>query len=166
MIAVGRDWRTALVLLVVVGAAVTAAAQRRRGGFGGSVVRAENPAYDGAFRFCRIMFRQNPNGDGNGWSVDYPRADINLTYRLSELTSTIVSKDATGKYKNVVLQLSDDELYKCPFIMMTEPGALYLDDNEAARLRVYLLKGGFLWADDFWGDRVVGLPGGDGQGAA
>jgi len=84
--------------------------------------------------------------------VDYPRADINLTYRLSELTSTIVSKNATGKYKNVVFQLSDDELYKCPFIMMTEPGALYLDDNEAARLRVYLLKGGFLWADDFWGE--------------
>jgi hypothetical protein len=152
MIGVGRHRRTALVVLVVVGVAATAAAQRRRGGFGGVFVRAENPAYDGAFRFCRIMFRQNPNGDGNGWSVDYPRADINLTYRLSELTSTIVSRDGTGKYKNVVLQLSDDELYKCPFIMMTEPGALYLDDNEAARLRVYLLKGGFLWADDFWGE--------------
>ena len=32
-------------------------------------------------------FPQNPNGDGGGWSVDYPRADINLMYRLSELTA-------------------------------------------------------------------------------
>jgi hypothetical protein len=145
---------TALALVIVIGVAATAAAQRRRGGFGGGFYNRppENQPYDGAFRFCRIMFRQNPNGDGGGWSVDYPRADINLTYRLSELTATIVSKDAKGTYKNVVFQLTDDELYKCPFIMMTEVGALYMDDTEAARLRDYLLKGGFLWADDFWGE--------------
>jgi hypothetical protein len=151
---VRRHRRTALALLLIAGVAASAAAQRRRGGFGGFFVRTENPPYDGAFRFCRIMFRQNPNGDGGGWSVDYPRADVNLTYRLSELTVTTVSKDAAGKYKNVVFQLTDDELYKCPFIMMTEVGALYMDQTEAARLRDYLLKGGFLWADDFWGERA------------
>ncbi len=148
-----RNRSTAFALLIVIGVAATAAAQRRRGGFGGFYQRPpQNEPYDGAFRFCRIMFRQNPNGDGAGWSVDYPRADINLTYRLSELTATIVSKDAKGTYKNVVFQLTDDELFKCPFIMMTEVGALYMDDTEAARLRDYLLKGGFLWADDFWGE--------------
>src|SRR5438093_9449947 len=36
--------------------------------------------------------------------------------------------------------------------MMTEVGALYMDQQEAAALRDYLLKGGFLWADDFWGE--------------
>jgi hypothetical protein len=36
--------------------------------------------------------------------------------------------------------------------MMTEPGGAYFDDEEAKNLRDYLLKGGFLWADDFWGD--------------
>jgi hypothetical protein len=51
-----------------------------------------------------------------------------------------------------VLRLSDPQMTKCPFIMMTEPGALYMDDQEAAGLRDYLLRGGFLWADDFWGD--------------
>ena len=36
--------------------------------------------------------------------------------------------------------------------MMTEVGAAYLDDAEAEALRNYVLKGGFLWADDFWGE--------------
>jgi hypothetical protein len=35
--------------------------------------------------------------------------------------------------------------------MMTEVGALHVSSDEAVRLREYLLKGGFLWADDFWG---------------
>jgi hypothetical protein len=98
------------------------------------------------------MFRQNPYGDGNGWSVDYPRADINLSYRLSELTTTSVSRDAHGNYNHTVFQLTDAELYKCPFIMMTEPGGSYFDESEATHLRDYLLRGGFVWADDFWGD--------------
>src|SRR5262245_850736 len=70
----------------------------------------ENPSYDGAFQFCRIMFRQNPNGDGGGWSVDYPRADINFPYRLSELTATSVSKDSRGDPNHVLLRLTDPEL--------------------------------------------------------
>jgi Domain of unknown function (DUF4159) len=136
--------------LVLVGLCVVAAAAAQRDRFTPRL--PSNPPYDGAFRFCRVMFRQNPNGDGHGWSVDYPRADVNLTYRLSELTSTIVSKDAEGHYSHVVLRLTDSELYRCPFIMITEPGGAYLDAAEAAALRDYLLKGGFLWADDFWGE--------------
>jgi hypothetical protein len=134
--------------------AATAAAQRGGRGFGGGrfARREPNAPYDGAFRFCRIMFRQNPSGDGDGWSVDYPRADINLSYRLSELTATRVSRDAQGDFNHAVFPLTDPELYKCPFIMMTEPGGSYFDEDEAAHLRDYLLKGGFLWADDFWGE--------------
>ena len=136
--------------------AATAAAQRGGRGFGGGrfARREPNAPYDGAFRFCRIMFRQNPSGDGDGWSVDYPRADINLSYRLSELTATRVSRDAQGDFNHAVFPLTDPELYKCPFIMMTEPGGSYFDEDEAAHLRDYLLKGGFLWADDFWGERA------------
>jgi hypothetical protein len=159
----GRRLRIAALLLVVAGVVATAAGQRlghadsgRRSGsadrFGPSV--PPNPPYDGAFMFCRIMFRQNPYGDGNGWHVDYPRADINLTYRLSELTATTVSRDGHGGFNHVLLRLTDDVLYRCPFIMMTEPGGSYFDEDEAARLRDYLLKGGFLWADDFWGERA------------
>jgi hypothetical protein len=153
MMAIPRRRTTWLVTVVLVSClAVTAAAQFRRGGRFG---RPEaNGPYDGAFRFCRIMFRQNPYGDGDGWSVDYPRADVNFSYRLSELTATRVSRDAHGNYNHAVFQLTDDELYKCPFVMMTEPGGSFFDETEAARLRDYLLKGGFLWADDFWGERA------------
>ena len=152
-----RRRRSILVAISIAAClAATAAAQGGRGGFGGGrFARLEpNPPYDGAFRFCRIMFRQSSYGDGDVWSVDYPRADINLSYRLSELTATSVSRDARGNYNHGVFQLTDPELYRCPFIMMTEPGGSYFDEDEAARLRDYLLKGGFLWADDFWGERA------------
>ena len=86
-----------------------------------------------------------------GWSVDYPRADVNLSIRLSELTKARVSFDAQREPNHVVVRLTDDELFQCPFIMMTEVGSAYFAEDEAERLRDYLLKGGFLWADDFWG---------------
>ena len=65
------------------------------------------------------------------------------------------------------MRLTDPLLYHCPFVMMTEPGGAYFDEAEAAQLRDYLLKGGFLWADDFWGEYAFGVLGGrDRQGAA
>jgi hypothetical protein len=115
-------------------------------------VRLARPAdFDGTFQFCRIMFNESPDGDGGDWSVDWPRADINLSIRLSELTKTVVGKSPTGDPNHLLLRLTDDALFRCPFIMMTEVGALYLNETEAERLRQYLQKGGFLWADDFWG---------------
>ena len=75
-------------------AAATAQAQfRGRGGFGFSARTASPQDFDGSFHFCRIVFRNALEGDGGGWSVDYPRADINFSIRLSELTKTHVSKD-------------------------------------------------------------------------
>jgi Domain of unknown function (DUF4159) len=147
----------AVALIVAASLATSAGAQfqQRRGGgrFGRGIGAIENPNYDGAFMFCRIMFRNASNGDGAGWSVDWPRADENLSFRLSELTRTSVSKRADGEWNHVVIPLTDTErLSHCPFIMMTEPGGTYFDDAEAAGLRTYLQKGGFLWADDFWGD--------------
>ena len=111
-------------------------------------------SYTGSFLFCRISFRNNPYGDGAGWDVDYEHADLNLSFRLSELTKTPISHDPSGRIRHILIRLTDPELYKCPFIMMTEPGGSYFDPEEAAALRDYLLRGGFLWADDFWGTRA------------
>src|SRR4026207_1447089 len=103
--AVRRPRESGPALAIAVSLAASVAAQRGRRGFGGGRFQTRigpNAPYDGTFRFCRIMFRQNPNGDGDGWSVDYPRADINLSYRLSELTSTSVGRDGQGGYNHAV----------------------------------------------------------------
>jgi hypothetical protein len=127
----------ALILAIVLAAASSGEAQRR-GGRGGFSIRPASPEdFDGSWQFCRVAFRQNRNGDGGGWSVDFPRADINMSIRLSELSKTTVSFAAEQEPNH---------------IMMTEVGAAYIDEAEAEALRNYLLKGGFLWADDFWGE--------------
>jgi hypothetical protein len=105
---------------------------------------------DGSFQFCRVVFSEG-GGDGGDWSVDWPRADINLSIRLSELTKTYVGRAPSGDPNHLLTRLTDDLLFQCPFIMMTEVGNIFLRDEEAARLREYALKGGFLGADDFWG---------------
>ena len=56
-----------------------------------------------------------------------------------------------GEPNHLLMRLTDEVLFQCPFIMMTEVGSAFIDEAEAAQLRDYLLKGGFLWADDFWG---------------
>ena len=97
------------------------------------------------------MFSESTDGDGGDWSVDYPRADVNLSIRLSELTQHARQPRHVGRAESRRAQLTDDLMFQCPFIMMTEVGSAYFSQEEAARLREYLLKGGFLWADDFWG---------------
>ena len=142
----------AALVALVLAVRVDAQFRQRRGGFGnlssGSI--ATDKDFDGAFHFCRVMFRSDFRGDGGNWSVDYPRADINLSVRLSELTRADVSMK-NGEPNPLLIRLTDDALFRCPFIMTTEVGSASIDDQEAERLREYLLKGGFLWADDFWG---------------
>ena len=144
----------AVVAVLTLAAGAGWAEQRRgRGGIGLGYVQLAGPdSFDGFFQFCRVAFRGNRYGDGGGWAVDYPRADINLSIRLSELTDTRVSFDAAREPNHLVVRLTDEAMFHCPFIMMTEVGAAFFDDAEAAALRAYLLKGGFLWADDFWGE--------------
>ena len=131
--------------------AATVSAQRRGRGFRAELRTPTAESFDGAFNFCRVAFPYSNMGDGGGWLVDYPRADVNLSLRLAELTKTRISRDGGGEPNHFVIRLTDPELYQCPFVMMTEVGSAYFAPEEAARLREYLLKGGFLWADDFWG---------------
>jgi hypothetical protein len=141
---------TAIVLLLA-----AAAMAQRRGAFGPErpAKFAEIQEFDGGFQFCRLVFRQSNGGDGAGWNVDWPRADINLSTRLSELTRTPVSMDGDVP-ATLLVNAGMAEIGHCPFIMMTEPGTGYFTPEEAANLRNYLLRGGFLWADDYWGERA------------
>ena len=107
---------------------------------------------DGAFTICKWMFRSNRREAGGiGWSTDYPFGEINLLTRLSELTKVHVSKDTAGDVNYWVVQLTDEQLFECPMVLGSDVGTAALSDKEVGRLRQYLLKGGFLWVDDFWG---------------
>jgi hypothetical protein len=112
---------------------------------------AHADSFDGRFHYCRGMYRLNPGGDGGSWLTDYPLADIDLSIRLAELTKIRVGFDGAGQPQHLIVAMTGDELLQCPFIMMQEVGRLFFNDEDAARLRTYLLKGGFLWVDDFWG---------------
>ncbi len=117
--------------------------------------RFPNPdEYDGAFTFCRVMYqRVRQHERGLGWSTDYPDADRNFSIRFAELTKARVSR-TNEEPNHFVVRLTDEYLYQCPFILMSDPGSAGLNDAEVAALRAYLLKGGFLWVDDFWGPRA------------
>jgi hypothetical protein len=88
---------------------------------------------------------------GQGWSTDYPDADINFSIRLSELTKTRISMLPDNKPNHLVVRLTDDAIFRCPIIEMEDVGTIQFSDAEVTRLREYLLKGGFLYVDDFWG---------------
>ena len=139
--------------------AFSAEAQRGfggRGGWGGEVgAPPKFPTvadFDGSWHFCRLMYRQvRSQQRGLGWGTDYPNADINFSIRLSELTKTQVGHDANGP-NHLVVRPTDPELFQCPFVMASDPGSAGFSAEDAEGLRKYLLKGGFLWVDDFWGE--------------
>ena len=112
---------------------------------------ARPESFDGRFHYCRAVYRQNPRGDGGSWLTDYPLAEIDLSIRVSELTKIAVSFNGSGQPNHLIVRLTDDELFQCPVIIMQEVGRLLFSAEDAAQLRTYLLKGGFLWVDDFWG---------------
>ena len=89
-----------------------------------------------------------------GHRLDHPDADRNLMLRVSQLTTVPIRTNSGGNPEHIVVELTDDELFQCPFIFMSDVGTIGINPDEAERLRQYLLRGGFLWVDDFWGSRA------------
>jgi len=147
--------RSVAVVVTVLLVSSGAWAQFGRGGdasINAHMARADS--FDGRFHYCRLMYRMNPLGDGGSWLTDYPLADIDLSIRLSELTKTLVAFGASGQPEHLIVPLTGDELFHCPFVMAQEVGRLMFNPDDASQLRAYLLKGGFLWVDDFWGSNA------------
>jgi hypothetical protein len=141
-------FRLLLVAALAVAASAAAGAQFQRGiPFGTRVATEED--FDGRFHFCRLVYQGNRRG--GSWTTDFPNADINMSIRFAELTRTAVSFTPAGRPNHLLVRPTDDELFLCPLVIMTAPGSAVFDEDEAAALRTYLAKGGFLWADDFWG---------------
>ncbi|MEM1294137.1 MAG: DUF4159 domain-containing protein [Verrucomicrobiota bacterium] len=98
------------------------------------------------FRFARLRYDSYYGYGRHGkWATDFPDSDLNFSYRLHELTSLEVHPNP------IVVDIDAEQLADYPFIYMIEPGNIYLNDREAKILRDYLLNGGFIMVDDFWG---------------
>jgi hypothetical protein len=140
----------ALAAAVIAIAGASAYAQFGRGFlFAPRTATAED--FDGRFHYCRVAYPSAPDGEGGSWRTDYPNADINFSIRLSELTKTRVSRHPSGEPRPLIVRLRDETLFGCPLVILSAPGAALIEEADATRLREYLLKGGMLWADDFWG---------------
>ena len=106
------------------------------------------------FTFARAIFKVGPNtafgygrGKRLGWWVDFPDADLNLSYRLQQMTS--MRTDPDGR----VLKLDNPDLHNFPFLLMEHPGYMMLRESEVLGLRKYLEAGGVVAVIDFWNAR-------------
>jgi hypothetical protein len=109
-----------------------------------------NEFIEGEFAFVRIQYdTYRSSGFGSSsWQIDFPDADTNFLLGVSRLTNIKV------KEHPIVLRLDDEEIFKYPFLYALEMGnggGPYFSEVEKENLREYLLRGGFLLIDDFWG---------------
>ena len=120
---------------------------RHRGGFRGFGLRSLTmpippqfvcPEFGGGNFFPR---------QGWGWGTDYPGGDCKFMGGIHRLTGMRVAPNPN------VVRVMDPELFKFPFVYGVEVGGMYFNDQEAAQMREYLLRGGFFYVDDFWGRR-------------
>ena len=99
------------------------------------------------FQFVRMIYTDYGRGRGRGWwSQDWPDAETHFKQGIERLTRINVGE-------GVAIDLLDDRLFDFPWLYATQVGYWELSDEEIIRLREYLLRGGFLMADDFFGDR-------------
>jgi Domain of unknown function (DUF4159) len=102
------------------------------------------------FTLARLKFTTEFTGRRRGfggfsWKNDWPSGDLNLSFRLQQLTSLKVNPVP------IQLEITDPKLFNYPFAVMIEAGHMDLSDDEARTLRRYLLNGGFLMTSDQWG---------------
>ncbi len=113
--------------------------------------KALNPEFrEDTFTFARLKYNDYDSdyryGGGRLWDDDSPEADLNLIYRLHEVTSLKVQP---GLHH---IDITIQDLDRYPFVYVAAAGRAVFSEQEAAALRKYMLAGGFLMADDFWGD--------------
>jgi len=143
-----------IAIFLVLGAALLFS---QRFPFRGSETPTSELPKDGDFHFVRVEYTDLPEyhrgfgfssrgGRGSGWwLVDWPEADEHFSIGVKRLTRIDVGAPHT-------LRLTDDQLYDHPWIYLTQAGYWGITQQEAERLREYLLRGGFLVVDDFWSE--------------
>jgi basic amino acid/polyamine antiporter, APA family len=155
-----RGGLQAAASLLVIGAGVALAGQAGR--FRGTPISLDvpsNPRYDGRFAFVRLKYETAPGGYWYrglpSWAHGYPQSELNLMRIMQEITLLDAHADETS-----VLTLDDPDLFRYPVAYFIEAGWWTLSDTEAAALRTYLQKGGFVILDDFKIAGTFGFGGG------
>jgi len=149
-----RDRTAALGLLVVTAGGALALAPLagvpvRPGDAAATSVPAPRPNH--SFVFSRAVYSGYGRGryrgfrGGGSWATDYPKSDRQFLTVLRRLIDIDAYDDANP------VELSDPDLRKFPFLYMLEVGSMRMTPAEVSGLRNYLLSGGFLMVDDFWG---------------
>jgi len=116
----------------------------------------EPPQTSSEFIFARVEFtqrrwthlwdelRDNPKSAGPPWWHDFPFSDEFVTAMVEEVTGVRTNSDS-----HLNVQLEDPEIFKYPFLYISEPGFMQLSDIEVKNLGEYIRRGGFIMADDF-----------------
>jgi uncharacterized protein DUF4159 len=109
----------------------------------------------GEYTFVRTIYdspargRRGYYGYGGGtWTTDYPEADNNFIVGLREWAGTNLKIAPRPE----ALEILDDRIFDYPILYAVEPGFMDLSTEQAARLREYIMRGGFFMVDDFWGE--------------
>ena len=97
------------------------------------------------FTFVRLRYTGEGRWWGSGWDVDLPASDRNFIRKLAQATNIPVDS------REKIISVGSPELFNYPFAYILEVGSLNLSSAEAANLREYLLRGGFIMVDDFHG---------------
>jgi hypothetical protein len=102
-------------------------------------VAASTPAAAPRLTIARLQYE-----GGGDWYAN-PSSLPNLLRAVRERTSLPVERTEAR------VRLLDEQLWDLPYLHMTGHGEVKLSDTEVERLREYLLRGGFLHADDNYG---------------
>jgi len=103
----------------------------------------------GEFQFVRLAYAPNQYCGGSGrqqmWQTDWPAAEHHFVKGVDRLTRIAAAVQPR------ILTPMDNDIYDFPWLYAVEVGYWHLNDQEAERMREYLLRGGFLMVDDFHG---------------
>jgi hypothetical protein len=106
----------------------------------------QHPVGPWEFYFTRAIYSGGRGRRwGPRWSTDYPKADLQFISILQRVTNLGVYEGQNA------IRLNDPNLRRFPFLYALEVGSMTMTDEEVAGLRAYLIAGGFLLIDDFWG---------------
>ncbi|MEJ7709582.1 MAG: DUF4159 domain-containing protein [Pyrinomonadaceae bacterium] len=112
-------------------------------------LHADQNQFNGEFTFVRAIYNSPSRGwRGGSWMVDFPEADEHFITGIREWVGTNLSVSG----RPYQLGLLDDRIFDFPLLYFVEPGTMELSTDEAARLREYLTRGGFIFLDDFHGE--------------